>query len=109
MNNVNKVDCALFPPCAKTVVNKVQQAHFISIIVWGNADLPHPGQGLDPLNYGWKDKDGCYAPDWFSGPAVPHDLFHEELEDDTVEDTQSNQPDVASELDDTETLDSELP
>ena len=42
-------------------------------------------------------------------PAVPDDLFHEELEDDTVEDTQSNQPDVASELDDTETLDSELP
>ena len=36
MTNVKRVDCALLPPCAKTVHNKMQRAHFISIL-WGNA------------------------------------------------------------------------
>ena len=57
MTNVKKVDFALLPPWAKTVHNKMQRAHYISII-WGNADSAHPGNGLDPLNYGWKEKNG---------------------------------------------------
>ena len=76
MANVKKVDCALLPPCAKTLRNKTRRAHFISI-VWGNADSAHPGEGLDPLSYGWKDKNGDYAPDWLSGPALPDYLFQE--------------------------------
>ena len=32
---------------------------------------------MDPLNYGWKEKNGYYTPDWFFGPALPDYLFHE--------------------------------
>ena len=62
-----------------------------------NADSAHPGHGLDPLNYGWKDKNGCYTPEWFFGPALPDYLFHEgEREEESIEDHQSYQPDVAT-------------
>ena len=97
MTNVKKVDCALLPPCAKTVHNKLRRAHFISIL-WGNADSPHPGHDLDPLNYGWVNNDGYYTPDWFSGHAVPAGIFQEdEGEDNSVEDDQA---DAAIEFDD---------
>jgi len=108
MANVKKVDCALLPPCAKTLNHKTRRAHFISI-VWGNADSAHPGQGLDPLNYGWKDKNGYYAPDWFSGPAVPNYFFEEEeVEDESSVDPESDQPDLATEFDDADYSSSEL-
>ena len=58
-------------------MKKLQRAHFIAF-KWGTADSPHPGQDMDPLNYGWKDKNGIYIPDWFSGPAIPDDLFKED-------------------------------
>ena len=74
MTNVKKIDGALLPPCAKTVHNKMQRAHFISIL-WGNADSAHSGNGLDPLNYGWKEKNGYYTPDWFFRPALPDYFF----------------------------------
>lgn len=67
MTSVRKVDCALLPPSAKTVHNKLLRAHFISILL-GSADSPHPEQGLDPLNFGWKEKNGYYVPEWFVGP-----------------------------------------
>lgn len=100
MSNVKKVDCALLPPCAKTVHNKLQRAHFISIL-WGNADSAHPGLGLDPLNYGWKENNGYYTPDWYLGHAMPDYLFQEEeREEDITVNLQSVQPDVAAEFDD---------
>ena len=49
MADVKKIDCAPFPPRARTLYKKVQRAHFVSII-WGNADLPYPGNGLDNNN-----------------------------------------------------------
>ena len=74
----------------------MQRAHFISIL-WGNADSAHPEHGLDPLNYGWKDNTGYYTPDWFLGPSLPYYLFHKgEREGDSIEDHQSDQPDVAT-------------
>ncbi|CAL4180456.1 unnamed protein product, partial [Meganyctiphanes norvegica] len=74
--NLKKVDCALLPPCLKTVHKKIQRAHYVSIL-WGNADSPYPGHGLDPVNYGWILRNGYYAPDWFSGPSISNDLFQE--------------------------------
>ena len=73
---MKKGDCALLPPCSKTVQKKLQRAHYISIL-WGNGDSPHPGNNLDPLNYGWKKENGEYTPDWYTGPVMPDDLFHE--------------------------------
>lgn len=86
MLKVKKVNCAHLPLCAKTVHKRLQRANYVSII-WGKADLAHPRDGLDPLNYGWKEKHGCYIPEWFMGPALPDVLFKEvkckeEVEDD---------------------------
>lgn len=77
MKNLKKVDCALLPPCSKTVYNKLRRAHYVSI-VWGNAESAHPESGLDPSEYGWKVKDGSCIPVWFLGPAEPTDLFEDE-------------------------------
>ena len=75
MSNTNKVDCALLPPCGKTLRNKIQRAHYMSII-WGNADSTQPAEGLDPLHYGWAtNKEGHYVPEWFPGPVEPDNLF----------------------------------
>ena len=95
MTNVKKVNCAVIPICAKTVHNKMQRAHFISII-WGNADSARPGHGLYHLmNHGWKEKNGYYTPDLFLSPALLGYLFLEgEQEEDSIEDHQSDQPDV---------------
>ena len=46
---------------------------------------------MDPLNYGWKEKNGYYTPDWLFGPALSDYLFHEgEREEDSIEDHQSD-------------------
>ena len=96
MTNVKKVDYALLPPCAETIYNEIQRAPFISIL-WENADSAHFGHGLNPLNYGWKEKNYYYIPDWFLGPALPDYLFREwEREEDSIEYYQSAQPDVAT-------------
>ena len=71
-----KVDCALLPPCAKTLFKKIQHAQYVSII-WGNADSAEPNPDLDPLKYGWKVENKHYIPEWFQGNAVPESLFKE--------------------------------
>lgn len=96
MTNVKKVDCALLPPCAKTVHNGPTTLASCG----GNADSSHPGHGLDPLNYGWMESNGYNAPEWFFGSAVPDDLFEGEREDESVEDLQGDQSDVVTEFDD---------
>lgn len=86
MANIKKVDCALLPPCKKTLRKKVQRAHYVSIM-WGNADSAEPGQDLDPVNFGWKCDNGLYSCDWFAGSPVPDDLFLEStnIRDGTVQ------------------------
>ena len=78
MATVKKVDCALLPPCAKTVHKKLLRAHFISII-WGNASSAKPADGLNPLDYGWKEDNGKFVPDWYTGPAMPDELFEGDI------------------------------
>ena len=71
----------------------------------GNADSEHPGNGLDPLNNEWKEKNGYYTPDWFFGPALPDYIVHEgEREKDSIEDHQS---DVATVFENAEDSNSE--
>ena len=55
---------------------------------------------MDPLNYGWRDKNGCYTPDWFLGPAIPDNLFQKlERGKGDVEDHESDQASVATVFD----------
>lgn len=91
MSNIKKVDCALLPPCGKTLKNKIQRAHYVAII-WGNADSTQPAQGLDPLQYGWTTtREGHYIPDWFPGAVEPDWLFRE---NNTSEQTTQQSDDV---------------
>jgi len=77
MDKVKKVDCALLPPCAKTLSNKLRRAHYVSMI-WRNAEKPNPDIGIDPLHYGWREENGQFMPDWFPGNAMPEDIFASE-------------------------------
>ena len=98
MTNV-KVDCALLPACAKTVHNKMQRAHFTSLALFGEmmTRSAHPGHGFDSLNYRWKENNLYYTPKWVLGPALPDYILHEgEREEDSMEEHQCNQPDVAN-------------
>ena len=74
MDTVEKVDCALLPPCSKTLHNKIKRTNYVALL-WGRADSSHPGDGLDPLDFGWAEKDGCFVPEWFSGPSIPDIVF----------------------------------
>ena len=97
MANMKKVDCALLPPCARTVARKLQRAQYVSVI-WGTADSPYPGRGLDPLDFGWKLNNGVYVPDWFEGPAIPVDILthdpgcSDQQRDEQFEDANSELP-----------------
>lgn len=79
MTNIKKVDCALLPPCSDALKQKLRRAQLVSTI-WGKANLPQPAHHLDPLDYGWKEENGCYVPIWFTGPSLPEDLFEEEVD-----------------------------
>ncbi|KAG1670545.1 hypothetical protein GQR58_016805 [Nymphon striatum] len=102
--NIKKFDCALLPPCTKTLQNKIRRAHYVSI-TWGNAEASTPTDGLDPEKYGWKMENGCLVPDWFDGPVIPADLFHDK--EDTDVDTGDQQAVDDAEYDDGSSTDSE--
>ncbi|KAG1671763.1 E3 ubiquitin-protein ligase PDZRN3 [Nymphon striatum] len=64
-----------------------------------------PTDGLDPEKYGWKMENGCLVPDWFDGPVIPADLFHDK--EDTDVDTGDQQAVDDAEYDDGSSTDSE--
>ncbi|KAG1650522.1 hypothetical protein GQR58_027928 [Nymphon striatum] len=101
--NIKKFDCALLPPCTKPLQNKIRRAHYVSI-TWGNAEASTPTDGLDPEKYGWKMENGCLVPDWFDGPVIPADLFHDK--EDTNVDTGDQQAVDDAEYDDGSSTDS---
>ena len=80
-----------------------------SLVLCGNTDSSHPGEGFDPLNYGWKDMNGYYAPDWFSGPAIPDHMFEEPVDNSCSEEHENGELDLATEFDDADGSGSDLP
>jgi hypothetical protein len=77
--------------------------------MWGNADSTNPTDGLDPVNYGWKMENGCFVPDWFEGPLMPADLFHDkpDVEEETADQQAVGDAVVGAEYDDDSSTDSE--
>lgn len=72
--NARKIDCALLPPCKKTLKNKTMRAEYVSTL-WCHADTPNPGFGFSPENFGWNLVLGKYMFHWFEGSPVPETLF----------------------------------
>jgi len=100
--NVKKIDCALLPPCQKSLAKKIARTNYVSML-WGRATTANPAQGLDPLDYGWRREGECLVPEWFSGPEVPVDLFRDNTnvsDSITTADTEDN--DVSEDDTDTE-------
>ncbi|KAG1670714.1 hypothetical protein GQR58_016708 [Nymphon striatum] len=102
--NIKKFDCALLPSCTKTLQNKIRRTHYVRIM-WGNAEASTPTDGLDTEKYGWKMENGCLVPNWFDGPVIPADLFHDK--EDTDVDTGDQQAVDDAEYDDGSSTDSE--
>ena len=50
--SLKKVDCALLPPCNKTLYQKLKRANYISM-VWSNAENANPVGELLPSDFGW--------------------------------------------------------
>ena len=70
LSNVNKVDCALLPPSRKALEMHVRRARYVSIL-WRQASMPSPTDGITPTDYGWTLQDNLLVPYWFSGPSIP--------------------------------------
>ena len=72
--NVKRVDCALLPPCQRTLDMKVQRTKYVTTL-WTEARTARPAAGMLPVEYGWHMDNGILEPIWFKGPAMPDNLF----------------------------------
>ena len=76
---MKRVDCALLPPCRRTLQMKIRRAQYVSAI-WTRATEAYPADGISPTDYGWYVKDGTLVPSWFECPAIPDKLFASDIE-----------------------------
>lgn len=75
MANIKKLDCAMLPPCRKTLEMKIRRAQYVAML-WTNAAMTEPTAELIACEYGWeKDNEGILQPIWFEGPELPDCLF----------------------------------
>lgn len=74
LSNIKKIDCALLPPCRRSLEKKLQRAHYVAVLQC-NANTTSPDQGQSPADYGWSVKDDLLQPLWFDGPATPSAQF----------------------------------
>ena len=73
LTNVKRVNPALLPPSRSTLALKIKRAQYISII-WERSSDGFSTKDLDPRDYGWIQKDGCFVPLWISGSPVPEQV-----------------------------------
>ena len=74
--NIKKIDCALLPPCRRTLAMKIRRTQYVTSI-WTRAATANPSEGMMPVDYGWAvdASDNILKPVWFEGSAIPDDLF----------------------------------
>lgn len=74
--NIKKIDCALLPPCRRTLEMKTRRAQYVTSI-WTRASTANPSEGMIPVDYGWAvdASDNLLKPVWFEGSAIPDDIF----------------------------------
>ena len=64
--NVKKLNCALLPPCRKSLMMKLRRTNFITIM-WTSATEANPIAGLSATDYGWSLEGQMLKPQWFEG------------------------------------------
>ena len=72
--NVKKVDCALLPPCLRSLEMKIRHIMYVARL-WMCAWRAFPGENLSPADYGWALEENVAVRVWFEGPAIPDKLF----------------------------------
>ena len=77
--NIKRIDCALLPPCRRTLHMKVLRTQYVTSI-WKRAITTTPGEGISPTDYGWCLKDGLLSSVWYEGQAIPDNLFETPME-----------------------------
>ena len=81
LTNVKKLDCALLPPCAKTLKMKLLRSQYVARL-WANATNAFPTAGMSPCDYGWAlDSELRLTPQWFEGKELPDDPFQKPNEE----------------------------
>ena len=100
---MKKLDCALLPPCRKTLQMKIRRAQYVAML-WNNASTAAPMTGHSPCDYGWSlDDKGRLLPKWFEGSEIPDNLLKRSTEEDMSSGDEERLPDSEEELSDSET------
>lgn len=71
---IKRVDCALLPPCRRTLEIKVRRTQYVTSL-WLHAGMASPGNSLSPTDFGWTVENNLMTPIWFDGPVIPDRLF----------------------------------
>lgn len=89
LEKVKKIDCALLPPCRRSLHMKLKRAKYVAIL-WTHASSASPGNNLSPADYGWYMNKELLQPKWFDGPAIPVSLFKDDEEEEEKEEEEKS-------------------
>ena len=60
---VNKFDGSALPPCSRVRLQKIKRTHLVARRWLSSTQCNQ--SALSPLDFGWKQEDGCYRLQWF--------------------------------------------
>jgi len=82
---VNKFDGSALPPCSRVLLQKIKRTHLVARRWLSSTQCNQ--SALSPLDFGWKQEDGCYRLQWFDGDISPKSLDVVCSEDDIFEES----------------------
>ena len=82
---VNKFDGSALPPCSRVRLQKIKRTHLVAR--WWLSSTQCNQSALSPLDFGWKQEDGCYRLQWFDGDISRKSLDVVCSEDDIFEES----------------------
>ena len=59
--NLKKMNCAILPPCSKTLLKHIERSNFVARM-WRRADDVNPTEGQHPLHFGCVTSDSGFQP-----------------------------------------------
>ena len=79
LEKVKKIDCALLPPCKRSLCMKLRRSQYVTILR-KHASSAAPGHHLTPSDYDCIIGNEVLQAHWFNGPAIPSNLFKDNKE-----------------------------